>query len=63
MCIGYCILEICVFFWSLLFSIDKLIESVEIMFGVNNVYNCIIFNGYREMNKKKVGNKSYIRNI
>lgn len=45
------------------FSIDKLIESAEIMSGVNNIYNCTTSNGHREMNKKKAGNKSYIRNI
>lgn len=33
------------------------------MSGVNNIYNCTTSNGHREMNKKKAGNKSYIRNI
>lgn len=63
MCTGHCILKTCVFFWSPPFSIDKLIESAEIMSGVNNIYNCTTSNGHREMNKKKAGNKSYIRNI
>lgn len=59
----HCILKTCFFFWSPPFSIDKLIESAEIMSGVNNIYNCTTSNGHREMNKKKAGNKSYIRNI
>lgn len=45
------------------FSIDKLIESAEIMSGVNNIYNCTTSSGHREMNRKVAGNKSYIRNI
>lgn len=51
------------FFLSPPFSIDKLIESAEIMSGVNNIYNCTTSSGHREMNRKVAGNKSYIRNI
>lgn len=59
-----CIFKTCFFFfWSPPFSIDKLIESAEIISGVNNIYNCTTSSGHREMNRKVAGNKSYIRNI
>ncbi|XP_061163167.1 tRNA pseudouridine synthase-like 1 [Saccostrea echinata] len=45
------------------FCVDKLIESAEILSGVNNIYNCTPGMGHREMEKKTHGNKSYIRDV
>lgn len=45
------------------FSIDKLLESAELLSGTTNVYNCTTSDGHREMERKKMGNKSYVRDI
>ncbi|XP_048772356.2 tRNA pseudouridine synthase A-like [Ostrea edulis] len=45
------------------FSVDKLIESTEILSGVNNIYNCTSEAGHVQMRKKRGGNRSYIRNV
>ncbi|XP_022337597.2 tRNA pseudouridine synthase-like 1 [Crassostrea virginica] len=45
------------------FSVDKLLESAELLSGTTNIYNCTTSDGHREMERKKMGNKSYVRDI
>ena len=51
------------FYFSPPFSVDKLLESAELLSGTTNIYNCTTSDGHREMERKKMGNKSYIRDI
>ena len=51
------------FYFSPPFSVDKLLESAELLSGTTNIYNCTTSDGHREMERKKMGNKSYVRDI